>query len=158
MKITKVKNPGQGFKPKNDLVSLEDLDDSGTYAITINPIDKFQFMNKCNRLKSFYDAVLTNFCYTRYKYCYYVELSSKGRLHLHGTVNIKKEDRGRFYLSAVPNMLTKATIVLKNLSEDTKWLEYCMKQCDIMDDLLEGVNCMNPIVPEHTLEEDEIII
>jgi len=115
-------------KAKNQIPNMEDLIEGQRYAVTINPIDKFQYFAAQQRVNNCAVALDTILFYNNAKYKLYPELSSKGRFHLHGYITVM--NKIEFYLFSVPYMLSRCTIVIKELKDEDKWDEYIHKQND----------------------------
>lgn len=110
--------------PKFEHVSEDDV-----FAITIAPDDDWQYFKKTDRLKVFKDKFRTFLTFTIKQYAQlelFVEVSSNGRLHYHGVINIR--DKMGFYLYAVPALEEQSTVCIKAASEMHEWYAYCTKQ------------------------------
>ena len=113
------------------------------YAVTINPNDDFQFFKDCmsERLKkaeNHMKYVLKS--QPNFQFDLHMEISCKGRIHWHGTLEFKHHDNIRvFYFEFINEFLTKHTMELDTLSETKiskkyeSWDEYCTKQIHLVN-------------------------
>lgn len=112
------------------------------YAITINPMDKYQFFNKDDRFQRF-----RNFMYAQLigldghgvKYTFYIEISeprghhTQGymgpRLHLHGTITFPTKAALGYWLLYGYSMLCKiGDTDVDTIQDKDLWQQYCSKQ------------------------------
>lgn len=119
------------YKPSHSIINMEDIDCDVLYPVTINPIDSYQHFSVVGcRITSCYTSLKNKILFGSAAYAYfrlYPELSSKGRFHWHGYVNI--HDPIKFYLYSVPELLKKCTMVIKPVfTKDIDWVKYCTKQ------------------------------
>lgn len=109
------------------------------YSITLNPIDKYQFMGKIERLKRFRNLVYEQFVSNWCEYELYIEISeprgfktqgySGPRLHIHGTIIFRKnKEILDFLLDKYYRLLRWTSVDIDTISDKTKWKEYCIKQ------------------------------
>lgn len=123
-------------KPRHTVLSPECVSKFAEYAFTISPGDSLQFTSSGNyksRFTTFYDCMLSFLSkylehYARYRFR--VEISSLGRLHLHGTVIIS--DIFGFYSTFIPKIIKVATIEMDTISDRNKWIDYMYKQQSCM--------------------------
>lgn len=120
--------------------------DIGRYALTFNPHDTYQFVDSSERFTRFQNLVneLLLDALDKYDipYVFYIELSepmecnylSLGpRLHIHGTVEFKKSEQVfNFLLSSMYQFTRYGIIKLKEITDEEKWENYCMKQQHII--------------------------
>lgn len=117
-------------KPQNVVPEMESMLPRKEYAFTMNPTDQYQHFRAQDRIKEFYTDVrrLLQLVYN-IKYVLYIELSPKGRLHLHGTIEFKDEDTiYNFYLKHLRYLMNQATLVIKPITDYDNWKIYCDKQ------------------------------
>jgi len=138
------------YKVKNQIPDLEDLKVDQWYAITINPQDKYQRFNRQDRhnecMHDLRDKILISI--DSYDYKLWPELSSKGRFHVHGIIRVM--DKINFYAYCVPALLSRGTVVIKPLDDNTpgEWEKYCTKQVEYHEYLNE--NSVHVIPLEYT--------
>lgn len=115
-------------KPKNVLPKPETLKPYTSYAFTINP--EIQHKEDSDRLRKVIRLLqrILNSAYISYKL--YIEVSSQGRIHGHGYIRIC--DTREFYLTFVPYITARATVVIEDISDDEGWEIYITKQCAFM--------------------------
>lgn len=120
----------QNYKPKakHDILPLEIITTKDRYAFTYNPCDKYQHFGAINRLKLCIDdlSICIVFASNIYKIEVWPELSSKGRFHIHGFIRIM--DPIIFYTYSAPALMTKGTVVIKEIADYDGWQQYCNKQ------------------------------
>lgn len=119
-------------KPKNTLISFEDLKEGKQYAFSYNPKDCYQSFNVIvtDRIREFYRHADTYFKYKNFSNKkLYVELSPKGRLHYHGIIEVEKVIE--FFLYEIPSLLRCGTVCIKEFDDKgfEGWMKYCNKQC-----------------------------
>lgn len=119
----------QKYRPQ--IIKPENMVVNQMYALTINPNDNFQFIGKNtnDRLRVFrntMEIMLDQWLCSNSKYCMNIEVSAKGRLHLHGAIRV--QDVKSFYIYAIPNMLSKCSIELDTIKDKHIWYNYCTKQ------------------------------
>jgi len=115
-------------KHKHIMVPFESLIRDEWYAITINPCDKMQMWHSLNRegeCMMQLSKILNN-SKNIYTYELYPEYSPKGRFHWHGRIKI--HNKIIFYSSSIPHILKYSKIVIKDITSNIEWSEYCMKQ------------------------------
>lgn len=118
----------QSYDLKHSVPSYETVQKDSTFAFTFAPDDTFQHWKSPDRLLSFMKHMKTFFFQTL-KGAYIKvlpEVSSLGRLHLHGYITIFNPMD--FYLSTIHELVDHATIHIKPLSDLTIWETYCQKQ------------------------------
>lgn len=116
------------LKPRNQSMKYEDVTPNSTFAFTFAPSDLNQFTDSPDRYKSFMMWVRTYFL-KELKGAYIKvmpELSSLGRLHLHGFITILNPMD--FYLYTIPELIQSGTIVIKAITDQSEWEKYCQKQ------------------------------
>jgi len=121
-------------KYRPSIVKPEDMKINTPYAITINPNDNFQYigLTTVQRLKTFrntQEIFLERLFSPNSIYKFNIEVSAKGRLHLHGVIKVK--DIQSFYVFAIPQLLTKSMVEIDTLNDRTIWDRYCTKQNDL---------------------------
>lgn len=123
-------------------ITPEDVETDKWYAITLNPCNKFQFykLKNTSRFSHFKASMVTLLKkHFTFPYRFYVEMSSKGRLHLHGRVKFdtlgQSLDLYNFFMRIED--LNLCTYMFSNLKEslsvDKKkqykdWATYSKKQ------------------------------
>lgn len=126
------KAPSKTFsKSKHVTIPYEDFNVGEWYAITINPCDKYQHWEAGNRVGRLLTEIKSDIIFFNImQYELWMEISSKGRLHFHGYVKAEKEnEKNFFFISGLPRLLRKCTVVLKELDEnEMEWNRYCRKQ------------------------------
>lgn len=65
------------------------------------------------------------------------ELHVNGTLHFHITVWLKKSDRYTLYKTTLPQMRYKGFVKVKKVDNLLPWLDYCMKDNELMSEILE---------------------
>jgi len=115
-------------KPRNEVVKYECLATDTMYAFTYSPADNHQFWGECDRYQQF-KAKMNTFFMSILKVSsiqFRYEVSPHGRLHLHGY--IKGYHKMDFFLFEIPKIEDYGTLVIKEITEPEKWVEYCTKQ------------------------------
>jgi len=119
------------FKPSDPHVCMdpEKVEKNVVYSFTINPNDANQYFEKTDRLGRFrdnlYGKLLLNLA-PYAKYDIYIEISKKGRLHGHGTIEII--DILNFYLKSIPYLMDFCSYEMDTIASPEVWLKYCTKQ------------------------------
>lgn len=117
------------WKKKTDVLPLESIELYKDYALTINPCDSFQFFGVPFRERSFYESLLNDFLSPMLSHILFMEVSPKGRLHWHGTLQFQEtKEIIKYYTHQLPAWLARSTVVLKEIDSSDKWFEYCRKQ------------------------------
>ncbi len=109
------------------------------YALTLNPIDKFQFLGKPNRLNRFRNFIHEQLMNFSCRYEMFLEISEpRGfhiskyagpRLHLHGTIKFRKnKEMAQFLLLDYYDLLRWASVDIDTVGDLDVWRAYCMKQ------------------------------
>ncbi len=109
------------------------------YAITINPIDQYQFYNSKDRFTAFRHLFFTLFQNCHLQYNLYIEMSEprgmntqgyKGpRLHMHGTFLFKTKRQLIWFLTYGYNKILKyASLDIDTIADLAQWKSYCTKQ------------------------------
>jgi len=137
------------YRPQQ-IVKPEDMIKDHPYALTINPNDNFQYVgrNTIDRLNVFkrtMEIYLDKWLSSSAIYKMYVEVSAKGRLHMHGVVRV--HDIQSFYVFAIPNILSKCSIELDTINDKIVWSKYCMKQSFIIN--ITFANLVRPLEGAH---------
>lgn len=118
-------------KPKKSILEPKDIELSVAYTFSINPNDDYQFWNdiESERIKK-----ATNHMKYIIKHNpnllldLYVDVSSLGRIHWHGTVTFKHFNHVKmFYTEFVHDILTKHTLEVDTIKDNGVWVEYCLK-------------------------------
>lgn len=119
-------------KTKSFLPDYEDFDYTKWYALTINPSDKFQYFANPHRISLCIKDIKETILFYKYiLFELYMEISPKGRIHWHGRIGFDSQyDVTMFYIFAVHGLLTKSTVVIKDIDDNDKWTEYITKQKD----------------------------
>lgn len=68
-------------------------------------------------------------------YYIYPELTENGNVHIHGYLFVK--DRIKFYRSFLPLCKRMGHTKIKTKNIDSKWVEYCQKDQDLMTEMME---------------------
>lgn len=132
-------------KAKHVIPDFEDLKPNTKYAFTFNPSDKYQSFKSLNRLIDFYKQLDNIFVYKNFSSKeLYIELSPKGRLHLHGLIEV--ESVINFYLYEVPSLIRKGTLHINKIESHEKWHEYCSKQQYLHDYIAEETILPHPVL------------
>ncbi len=110
------------------------------YSITLNPIDKHQFINKgYDRFKSFRSFVYEQCLATKYEYELFIEISepyamkTQGyfgpRLHMHGYVKFRSsKELAQFLMYDYYKLLRWTSVDIDTIGDESKWYSYCTKQ------------------------------
>lgn len=111
-----------------------ELKENVDFALTISPSDRMQYFDNSNRLQVSYITMLKTYkdllkMYTN-NYKLFLEVSPKGRIHYHGTINIK--DLIGFLLYVIPQLEKTCNICIKNIDNDDEWKNYCLKQQELV--------------------------
>lgn len=127
------------MKPKESILSPEDMLPNVKYTLTINPNDSFQFwddiLDPYQRVKKATNhmrhVIRQN---PNFHMDLQMEISRNGRLHWHGTILFKTDDKIlEFFLGFVHEFLTKHTMeidIISTIQISKKWKdwdEYCLK-------------------------------
>lgn len=115
------------YKPSHIFIKPEDVKTYHKYAFNLAP--EYQpTQGKLNSFKEWYDHfehILRDICIAS-KYTMFVEISSKGRFHFHGYIEV--HDIMNFYIFDVKTLMNNGTCVMKEIEDVTKWHEYIHKQ------------------------------
>ncbi len=109
------------------------------YSLTLNPVDKFQFLGKVDRYNKFRNFIYEQLMLLSCTYEFFIELSeprgmhTQGyagpRLHLHGWIEFKtRRDIGKFLLVDFYKLTRFASIDIDTISNFATWIKYCKKQ------------------------------
>lgn len=112
----------------------EHLNTNTTYSISLSPSDRQQYYESKDRVCKFktqwYGRFLIHLSpYASYDL--YMEVSKEGRLHFHGTIQIK--DILNFYLISIPFMRDNMTYEIDTIKDLAEWLKYCTKQAHLFE-------------------------
>lgn len=119
-----------------------------TLAVSINPDDKVQSFLSKDRVSNFYTYYKTKFDRMEskhFEHWFRIELSepigtvtSEGpRLHLHGVIKLKTRlGVYKWLLTVMPDLLQHARLQIDKLPDNrvAGWLQYCLKQTNIVPD------------------------
>lgn len=119
------------YKPKSQLLSIEEIQLKQWYTLTISPDDEHQYFNcEPDRIIKF-----TNWLQHYFIHLFVaevkvnIEISRNGRLHAHGTIRWNHSDQLlQFYLFNNHNMQSKAILEIDTIDDPETWDEYCNKQ------------------------------
>lgn len=125
-------------------VSPEDVERQQFYAFTLNPCDRFQFVKfkDTDRFSNFkYSMISIMQKFFTCDYRFWIEMSNKGRLHLHGKVKFTDNMQILHFYNFLHRCenLGLMTFMFSNIGEalsDQKkkiyknWTTYCKKQMD----------------------------
>jgi len=118
----------QTFQKKVELCENKD------FAITISPSDRLQYFNNSERMQVSYITTVKLYkdILNKYlnKYELYLEVSPKGRIHYHGTINIK--DIIGFLLYVIPQLENTCNVCIKNIDNADEWKTYYSKQQELV--------------------------
>lgn len=118
-------------KPRNQIPAMETIDPSVTYAFNLNPSTQYE-----NQKKRFHICINAHTILLKLlgddkivTWVLHPELSPTGRVHYHGTIQI--HDPFNFYIR-LSKFLEQSTVVIKPITPDDKWHDYCHKQALII--------------------------
>lgn len=108
-------------------------------AFSYNPKDQ-PMLNPTNRVDPFTDHLKTWHTeeiafFNRLKYCEIecrLEVSSQGRLHVHGRIAVK--DIVRFFTVDIRRLQARGTYEIDTIQDPVKWDQYCRKQSENMSE------------------------
>lgn len=115
------------------ILSLENIKPNISYAITISPSDDHQYWNDDDRLKKF-TTYMKRYMLSRLdpfnnKFIFHIELSPKGRLHLHGTISFKSERTIKeLFMDSIRFLTVHNQIEIDTIKDPDVWETYCTKQ------------------------------
>ncbi len=110
------------------------------YSITLNPIDKYQFVSKMgNRFNTFRNFVYGEALAIKYKYEWFIEISEPHefkkqgyygpRLHIHGYMEFRnKKELAEFLLFGYYKLTRWASVDIDTIEDNKIWYDYCTKQ------------------------------
>lgn len=109
------------------------------YAITLNPIDKYQYLGSQSRLSKFRNHVYENLINLNPDYHFVIEISEPRsfqkqgyagpRLHLHGVIIFKTSKQlHKFLMNDYYNLTRWTSIDIDTINDMTIWSQYCFKQ------------------------------
>lgn len=115
-------------KPRNIVPAYELVVPNSTFAFTFAPDDSSQHWKSPDRMKSFSIEMKTLFMkILKGAYIKVMpEVSSLGRLHLHGYITIYHPLD--FYLYTIREITQNGTTTIKQITEQDEWEQYCQKQ------------------------------
>lgn len=139
-----------------NIIAPEDCKPNTVYAITINPNDKMQHfdLSVVQRWNTFTTKISKDFMDELApfsKYTLYIELSKKGRLHMHGTIEIT--DVFGFYMRAIPYLCSHTQIEMDTIKDITIWNSYCTKQKLLFKDRNNVITSKIPTITTTPLSE-----
>lgn len=117
---------------KNSHLKPEDVAVGVEYTFTINPDDTRQYFGSPNRLGLFHEywsKRLLELFYSKAAYWFEIEISSNGRLHMHGIVRI--ENIQALYLYTIPALVMLGSTEMDTIEDRGKWVEYMLKQAKL---------------------------
>lgn len=109
------------------------------YSITINPIDRYQWLHNIKRVRKFRNHFYEVFMAEKYQYELFIEFSeprgfhtqgySGPRLHMHGTISFNDiKELGYFLSQGYSKLLKYASVDIDTIDDIDKWKAYCTKQ------------------------------
>lgn len=101
------------------------------YALTINPCDKYQFINHKNRVNEFYKQnkmILYNFIPVDIVWDLNQEICKSGRLHFHGRIKFASFTEVSDFFTNMMKLRQYSNLKFKNIDDNERWFEYCLKQ------------------------------
>jgi len=122
------------IKAVNSVPSIENMVPNQLYAITLSPNDSVQFWdeNSIRRHHSFKEWIehhLEKYLAPYADYTFVIELSSLGRLHVHGTMQfVDISHIARFYIASIRNLQSSSTVYIKYIDDIEIWNNYMDKQ------------------------------
>jgi len=124
----------------------EDVKTDVKYAVSLNPCDDCQYWNVDDRYKKFLAKFFTCMRETKYaKYILYPEMSSKGRLHFHGTIEIF--DVLNFYLYDLSVLRLFCQYEIDTIQCATTWEKYCTKGKPLLAPYIATMkDCSYPVI------------
>lgn len=118
-----------------NLLKPETVRERDSYAITLNPNDSNQPRRTPVGFSDWWKDM--NGMFSRWTSCdleLYCELSSRGRAHFHGVIEIK--DLANFYYYDVPKMLLHFSVEIDTIKDMDVWQFYCRKQDCFMQNFI----------------------
>lgn len=112
-------------KPKYGCPEPEYIKEGQDYSFTMNPLIQY-FDDPIRRLKVFIETKKFLSKFTCIQGVLYNEVSRNGRLHFHGTINIKSSYE--FFVYCVPQLQAYCTYEIDELNHPEIWYKYCIKQ------------------------------
>lgn len=147
------KNKGYD-KEQHEMLAPEELVPMENYAFTLNPGGKDDSMQmlEANALRRFSDFKMHQRAYLMQvlapyaNYQFWIEISKKGRLHLHGVVKFHDYDAILgFFMKAVPNLMKCYSFCLKPIDNMSDWLVYCTKSERLFGDRIQHFDSKTPV-------------
>jgi len=135
-----------------DMVDLQNYYKCNTmYSVTLNPVDKYQYFGKVNRLRLFRSYCYEQLLATNYRYEYFIELSeprgmkTQGyngpRLHMHGTISFSTpKELGGFLMTGLYDLLRWTSVDIDTILNKVIWDKYISKQHLIRKNRLSNYN------------------
>lgn len=125
-------------KPKQTMVKPDKACVNTWYTFSINPCDDFQFFkerlgsDRIKKARNHMEYVLRQ--YPNIHIVLYIDVSSAGRIHWHGTILFPKLQSIRdFYTEMIHELLTKHTVEMDTIKEAEVWDAYCTKTIPLWD-------------------------
>lgn len=116
---------------KEGIYKPKEKNPSNYYSITLNPVDELQSYYSLNRVKDFKDAMLKQLHgMSKFNDIHlHIEVSGKGRLHLHGVFNFNSwTDIMNFYVNDIMRYQNKFSYEIDTIDDIDKWVKYMSKQ------------------------------
>ena len=105
----------------------EDISEGQICSFTFNPVVQPQLPNYSLNLVSWHNGMDNIFKGCKYAQIKaYVELSSGGRFHYHGTIEIRNVLK--FFIFDLPLLKAQGSYEIDHINDLVKWLTYCTKQ------------------------------
>lgn len=132
-------------KSNNDshkCIAPEELEVGVMYSFSFNPEEQFPLHGAVVRFKEFKEKIsqllLKAIPSQIGTYDCYIEVSKKGRLHLHGTIIV--HDKFRFFLHSIIILQNNGCYEIDTISDTDKWNEYCWKNWNMFIDNIPSLN------------------
>jgi len=134
--------PVSAYNDQHKLPSPEDVIPCEDYTLTLNPCDELQcfksnIIHRLNDFRMHQSTHLLCLVAPYAKYNLYIEISKRGRLHMHGTISIT--DVLGFYMKAIPALLSQYSLEIDTITDRKVWDIYCMKQAHIWPKKLNSI-------------------
>lgn len=137
--------PNGRLKPKDQLITPEELLINTKYSITLNPNDKRQYFgltDRISKLRQFIEQQLLEV--PNVKFYLHMEISKNGRLHFHGTVVFTTiESIKHFYIMKVNEWQDYYSIDMDTINDEKIWDAYCTKSKSIINEIISTEECLN---------------
>lgn len=127
-------------EPIYDDIDIEVMDDSVTFAWTINPHDKLQFKNSKHRFREAYSAfkilMIEALRDTNIEFLLIPEFSRPqdsqdgrpSRIHYHGTITLNVETHARFYIECFHVINKIGRMNISPIKDMDVWMKYIYKE------------------------------